>query len=143
MVLKGLEKYGYDKLSHEIASDYLRNVVEVFNESGTLYENYSPEKAAKGDAKADFVGWTGLAPISVMFEYVFGIKGHAQEQTITWNVNLLERHGIEGYRLGDNVVDLICHERASADKKPVIEIKAEKPVTVEIIWDGGSETIKA
>ncbi len=143
MVLKGLEKYGYDKLAYEIASDYLRNVVQVFNESGTVYENYSPERASKGEAKADFVGWTGLAPISIMFEYVFGIKAHAQDQKITWHVNLCERHGIEGYRLGDNVLDLICEERSSADEKPVVTVKAEKPVTVEVIWNGKREVIKA
>ena len=141
MVLKGLEKYGYDKLAHEIASDYLNNVVKVFNERGTLFENYSPERAEKGDARADFVGWTGLAPISIMFEYVFGIRSDAQNQKITWHVNLTERHGIEGLMLGDTKVDLVCEARASADEKPVISVKSTSDITVEVVWSDKCEII--
>lgn len=143
MVLKGLEKYGYNKLAYEIARDYLSNVVSVYNETGTVFENYSPERAAKGDAKADFVGWTGLAPISIMFEYVFGIRPDAQAKKITWYINRLERHGIEGYRLGDATVDLICNSRETEDDMPVINVKSDKPVTVEVIWNGTSFTVNA
>lgn len=143
MVLKGLSKYGYNKLAYEIATDYLRNVVEVYNDTGTLFENYSPEKAEAGAAKADFVGWTGLAPISIMFEYVFGIRCDARNNKITWYINRCERHGIEGYHLGDTVVDLICDARSSADERPTVHVKSTGPVTVEIIWNGQSDTIIA
>ncbi len=143
MVLCGLKDHGYNRLAFEIARDYLNNVVEVFNETGTVFENYCPERAAKGDAKSDFVGWTGLAPISIMFEYVFGIRPDAQNKKITWYVNLTDRHGIMQYPLGDATVDIICDARASENEKPIITVKSDKPVTVEVIWNGQSEIINA
>lgn len=143
MVLCGLKDHGYNRLAFEIARDYLNNVVEVFNETGTVFENYCPERAAKGDAKSDFVGWTGLAPISIMFEYVFGIRPDAQNKKITWYVNLTDRHGIMQYPLGDATVDIICEARASENEKPIITVKSDKPVTVEVIWNGQSEIINA
>lgn len=141
MILKGLEKYGYDKLAYEIACDYLKNVVEVYNNDGTLYENYCPEGAKKGNAKPDFVGWTGLAPISVMFEYVFGIRSDAQNKKITWHINRTERHGIRGLRLGDAVVDLICEARENGSDIPVVSAKSTLPVTIEVICGDYRTTI--
>lgn len=100
MIMKGLDKYGKYALSHEIAMEHLYAVVEVFRETGTVFENYAPEyvndgKPSKGSpAKADFVGWTGLSPISVLFEYVFGIKPDAAARKVIWDVNLTEKHGI-------------------------------------------------
>lgn len=144
MVLTGLHDHGYDTLAYEIARDYLRNVTEVFNGTGTVFENYAPESAAPGNpAKGDFVGWTGLAPINILFEYVFGIHPDAMGKKIVWNVNCLEKHGIMQYPLGDATIDLVCEARASADEKPVVHITSDIPVTVTINWNGGSETVKA
>lgn len=141
MVLKGLEKYGYHKLAYEIARDYLKNVVQVFCEYDTLFENYAPERPAPGRAKADFVGWTGLAPISILFEFVFGIKGDVQNKKITWYVNRTEGHGVEKYPLGDATVELFCEARKSGQEKPVVRVQSNAPVTVEVIWPDGRETI--
>ena len=144
MTMCGLNRCGYFTLAHEIACDYLKNVVEVFNQSGTLYENYAPESAAHGTpAKKDFVGWTGLAPISILFEYVFGIQPDAMNRRITWRVSLTERHGICGYRLGDATVDLICEARDSAEDEPIITVKSDLPVTVDIIWGENTRTVKS
>ena len=43
MVLKGLDKYNKFSLSHAIAVDHLDAVVKVYQETGTLFENYAPE----------------------------------------------------------------------------------------------------
>lgn len=87
MVLKGLEKVGKYRMAYEIAENHLRNVVEVFRNTGTVWENYAPEKAVPGNpAKSDFVGWTGLTPIAVLFEYVFGIRADSRKNQITWDV---------------------------------------------------------
>lgn len=140
MVLKGLDKYDKYDLSHEIAVNYLHAVVDVFNKSGTLYENYAPEKIngeyAKGSQSADeFVGWTGLAPISVLFEYVFGIKPNAKENKIVWHVNLTEEHGVRKYPFGsDGELTLICKKRNSKLEKPEIIFESNIPVTLEVVW---------
>ncbi len=142
MVLSGLHRHGYDRLAHEIAMDYLKNVVEVFKNTGTLYENYAPENPAPGNpAMKDFVGWTGLAPISVLFEYVFGIHPDAMNKKITWHVNLTEKHGIKNYPLGNATVNLLCEARSSESEKPIIHVESDLPITVEILWNGQKEII--
>ncbi len=143
MVLRGLEKYGYHKIAYDIACTNIENVVGVFNETGTLWENYAPEKISRGNAsKKDFVGWSGLFPITILFEFVFGIKANAGEKKITWHVNRTEKHGIERYPFGpDGLLDLMCEERSSTTEKPQITVSTNLPITLEIIWDGGSETI--
>src|SRR5687767_2255907 len=65
MVLRGLDRAGHNDLAHEISREDLDHVVSVFQETGTLWENYAPERPAPGNrAKSDFVGWSGLAPIA-------------------------------------------------------------------------------
>ena len=143
MVLKGLEKNGYNELAYDIACNNLENVVKVYNDTETLWENYAPEYAAHGDAKDKFVGWSGLFPISIMFEYVFGIRPKAGENKIIWYVNRTERHGVMQYPLGNTDVDLICEARNSEDEEPNVSVKATGPVTVEIHWGKNVKTIKA
>ena len=141
MVLSALGKHGYHAMAHEIARTCHEHVVKVFNETGTVFENYAPERVA-GLCTPDFVGWTGLIPIAVLFEYIFGIKPDSMNRRVTWRVNLTERHGIRQYPLGDAKVDLICEARNSANEKPVIKVVSDKPVTVEVIWNDCVEEIR-
>ncbi|MBQ7653828.1 MAG: glycoside hydrolase [Clostridia bacterium] len=147
MVLIGLDRYKKFDLSHKIAVNYLKNVVSVFNSTGTLFENYAPMpdengKARQGSpARPDFVGWTGLAPISVLFEFVFGIKPDAENNTIDWHIELTERHGVEKYPFGnDATLTLLCEERNSEADEPVVHITSNRPVKVKIFWDNGKKS---
>ena len=141
MVLKGLDKYGKYDLAHEIGAQTLDYVVDVFREHGTLFENYAPEyvndgKPYKGTwAKPDFVGWSGLFPISIMLEYVFGIKPKANENKILWCVELTEAHGVENYPFGANgELTLICKARKNKNEKPEIIFKSNIPVQLEVVF---------
>ncbi|MBR2987792.1 MAG: glycoside hydrolase [Clostridia bacterium] len=143
MVLKGLEKHGYESLAYDIARNALDNVVDTFVRSGTLWENYAPEYPDKGErAKDAFVGWSGLFPISIMLEYVFGIRPLAREHKIIWQIHLTEEHGVHDYPLGDATVDLICHARSSPDEKPTFTLRSDRPVTVEVHWNNTTEILK-
>ena len=143
MVLKGLDKYGKYSLSHKIGTKLLDSVVSVFEREGTVFENYAPELSENGlptkgnPAVSDFVGWTGLVPISILFEYVFGIKPDAENGRIIWDINLLEKHGIEKYPFcNTGELTLICNKRNSHDEKPEITVISNIPVELEIIWGG-------
>lgn len=142
MILKGLEKNGYENLAYDIAKNCLDNVISVFKSDQTLYENYAPEKASKGNpAKNDFVGWSGLFPISIMFEYVFGIRPQAKQRKIVWNVRLLEKHGVKNYPLNGLSVDLICEERATENDEPIITAICDEPIEIEIRYANKRKTI--
>ena len=144
-VLKGLDGYGKYSLSHRIALNHLDAVVKVFETENTLFENYAPVfkdgKPQRGNwSNSDFVGWTGLSPISILFEFVFGIKPDVPNNRIVWNVNLTERHGIEKYPFGkDGELSLICNKRSSTSEKPEIIAKSNIPVSLEIVWNNGAE----
>jgi glycogen debranching enzyme len=143
MVLRGLTNVGENALAHEIAMNHLRNVVEVFKSTGTLWENYAPESAAPGrPARGDFVGWTGLSPIAVLFEYAFGLRPEVSRNQLVWDVRLLDRHGVERYPFGrDTMLDLQCEQRKGPADEPVIKANANKPLSLVIQWAGGAKTI--
>ena len=81
------------------------------------------------------MGWTGLVPISVLFEFVFGIKPDASQGQILWDVNLTQHHGIKHYPFGpDGELTLMCERRASRREKPTITLSSNVPVELEVRW---------
>jgi glycogen debranching enzyme len=143
MVLRGLDRVGYHALAHEISREDLDHVIEVFQQTGTLWENYAPERTAPGNrAKGDFVGWSGLAPVAGLFEYVFGLRADTLFGRLLWDVRLLERHGVHGYPFGrDGVLDLSCVARDSAGDEPQIEARSTVPLELVVRWEGGEKTL--
>jgi hypothetical protein len=167
MVLKGLDGIGCHDLAHEIAKNHLDNVVQVFesedtlwlgadqfrqffhltdlkvDDKHTLWENYAPDKIKPGShSKPGYVGWTGLPPIAVLFEDVFGLIPDAASNRLIWHVRLLDEHGIHRYPFGSTgILNLKCHPRSSRLDRPLIEIHSNIPLTVEVIWEGGTELL--
>lgn len=165
MVLKGLDAVRQEELAHAIAINHLENVVQVYtaddlhwegaeqfrqyfhlasleyDDQHTLWENYAPDFVRPGShSKPGYVGWSGLPPIAVLFEDVFGIQADALANRLTWHVRLLEEHGIARYPFGEKGrLDLRCRSRRDRTERPCVEIHANIPVTVEVIWKGGKD----
>lgn len=141
MVLKGLTQYNEDNLAHSIALKHLDVVVKVFESTGTLWENYAPESAARGNiSKPEFVGWTGLVPIAVLLEYVFGLRPDVPNNRLVWDVRLLDAHGISNYPFGkDGMLELDCQKRNASTEKPVIRVRSNISFSLLIRWEGGEE----
>ena len=71
MVIKGLSKVGEHELAQDLAKKTYTAVAEVFEATGTFWENYAPDLISYGmPAKLDFCGWTGLVPIAIYHEYI-------------------------------------------------------------------------
>ena len=88
------------------------------------------------------MGWAGLSPISILFEFVFGIKPFAQKNKIVWNVELLERHGVERYPFGTGgELTLVCEARKDKSEEPTVFAKSNLPVTLEVIWGSGNRKV--
>ncbi len=135
MILRGLTACGKDELAREIALNHYGNVLEVYKNTGTFWENYAPEMTEEGYARRDFVGWTGIVPISVFIEYILGIRVEAHKGEIIWRIGNLNRHGIERIPIGrDLFANLICEARKDDNEKPVITVRSDKPLTVKVFY---------
>lgn len=143
MVLSGLRATGRHALADEIARNHAEQVLEVYEATGTIWENYAPEQAAPGKpAKPDFVGWGGLTPIAVLLEYRFGLQPSAPESRLLWDVRLLEEHGVSDYPYGaGGLLDLRCAARASRFDRPQVEVRSNVTLELTVRWDGGQETL--
>lgn len=124
MIIKGLEKYGYDDFARKATEKYLDQLYCVYEKTNTLWENYSSEFCLPGDpAKPDFVGWTGDGPISLLIENILGFRVDGVNNTLTWHISRTDKHGIKNLTISDIVVDAICEERKNNSEPVKIEIK--------------------
>ncbi len=132
MVVDGLRKKGYRDEAHRIASAFYGQVLDVYRRKGTFYEYYSPERSEEGFlARGEFVGWTGLAPISLLLEYVLGIQSDFLQKRIEWDVRNVERHGVENYAFGpDAMLRMIAERRGSASQQARITVVSDIAFTL-------------
>jgi glycogen debranching enzyme len=144
MILAALRGLGEDALAHEIGLNHLDNVVQVFTDTGTVWENYAPESAAPGKpAKPDFTGWSGIGPVAVLIEEVFGLRLDVPARRLVWDLRLTDEHGIAALPFGRHgTVDVRVAARADAMDEPRIEASATCRVTLEVRWHGGSRVIE-
>lgn len=144
MILRGLSSVREDDLAFEIALNHFQSVLEVFRNTGTFWENYSPSSIRQGSpAKPNFVGWSGLPPIAVLIEYIFGLRPiDALQGKLQWDIRLTDEFGLDNYPLGPKAsLNLRCAQRASQDEEPKVEVTSTHPVEVTVCWHGGSKTI--
>ncbi len=139
MVLRALTAAGQHGLAHKLGARHHQMVTRVFEETGTYWENYLPERAGPGKpAKGDFVGWGGVGPIAVLLEYVFGLRPDFSRNLLLWDLRLLDAHGVRDYAIGkDMVVQLAAAARADSRATPNVTISSNRPLRVELVWDGG------
>jgi len=139
MAVKGFAAAGFHDLAREIAENHLRNMVEVFKKTETLWENYAPETAEKGSsARSDFVGWSGLGPTALLYEHVLGFDADGTRNLLTWHLNRLDRHGLKQLGFGTVQVDVVAQERKRAEDPPLIEVKTDGAFTLEVIHPKGT-----
>lgn len=141
MVITGLKNKNMHEQAFALAMKHHHQVLQVFKETGTFWEYYAPEAVTPGLlARPDFVGWTGLVPISILFECIFGINTNLQAKTVTWDVRLLEEHGIDRYPIGENgMLSFSCAARTSEIKKPELTIQSNIAIKLKLTWSGGAQ----
>ena len=114
MTVKGIERHGYAKMAEVIAQKNLQTMYKVYQSTGTIWELYSPDMYMPAtDAtginmvKPDFVGWSGLIPISMFIENIIGIVADGSANRITWRTDATSRHGISNLHFGHVTTTLI------------------------------------
>ena len=163
--IAALEAYGRDDLARAAAQNTIDNLYGVYADvepepwmlspeaigdgTGTLWELYAPDSVKPGTrwdqtyyGRQDFVGWTGLGPIALLLEQLIGLTADAQSDTLTWELTRLDRHGVLGYRFGDQLVDLVAGSRTSPAQSATIEVQASDAFTLIIETANGRQTFE-
>jgi hypothetical protein len=133
MVLRGLENYGYNDLAHDIALKHLDMVARVFEKTGTIWENYAPDAVQPGKpAAADFVGWSGIAPMMYLLEYAIGLKADSLHNRLDWQLQPGGRRGCERFRFNGHVVSLVAEHQPGAVKGERISVQSDGPFELRV-----------
>ncbi len=154
MVIQGLKKYNQNSLADSIASNFLSDVSNIYfyfkpetekiafeerynDDYKTIWECYSPDferPATRWDntfySRQDFVGWSGIAPISLLIENVLGLEILGYKNLIRWTLKRNDTFGIKNIQLINQKVSLICEPHGTKQK---VTINCEHPFSLEII----------
>jgi len=141
MAIRGFAAAGETELAREIAENHLKNMLEVYKKTETIWENYAPEKAAPGDpARRDFVGWSGLGPTAILYEQVLGLEADGVTHTLTWRIHRRDRHGLKQLAFGQVEVDVVARAREKPDDPLVIEVRCDGPFALVVIRPDGKRS---
>lgn len=146
MIIRGLERYGYDDLAREIALKHLEVVTEVYKKTGTIWENYAPDAVEPGRletgelVKGDFVGWSGIAPILYLIEYGVGLKADAAANEVVWRLDLPGRSGCANFHFG--TVAASFEAVAADDGSARIRVVSAGEFGLRVILKGETRTFK-
>ena len=137
MVVRGLESYGYRDRARQLALSHLNLVAQVFQNTGTIWENYAPDSIAPGKpAKKDFVGWSGVAPIVYLLEYGIGLKPDSTHNLLIWDLQSDARTGCERYRFNGHVASLVAEPAPGENQKFAISVESDGPFTLQVSYRG-------
>ena len=140
MVIRGLENYGYRDRARELALQHLGLVAQVFQKTGTIWENYAPDAIAPGKpAKGDFVGWSGIAPIMYLLEYAIGLQPDAAENRLVWDLQPGARTGCDRYRFNGHVTSLVAEPVVGRPATMAISVESDGKFSLEVQWRGKRE----
>jgi hypothetical protein len=146
MVVGGLERYGYDSLATVLATRYLDALSRVYDKTHTLWEAYSPEIFAPATnasglflVEPDFVGWTGLGPISMLIETIIGIHLDASCNVVRWRLSATCRHGVRGLMFRGGRLDLMATPAAHGWS---VTLCSQKLVTVQLCTGMHATTVR-
>lgn len=169
MVIKGLETAGHADFATRASRNHLDNMLAVFRIfkpdrtrlpyghpnipfpaqlDGTrqIWECYSPEKmepATRWDnhflVRPEFVGWSGVGPITLFYENVIGIRPDVPGMTIRWRVSSEQRHGIRNLPFGQSRIDLMM--TAIRNGRPHFSVTSPVAFTLQTVYNGREKKI--
>ena len=138
--IRGLEENGYADLAREASEKFLTAMLEVDkNEKyGGIWEVYAPEANAPSTredgslCRKNFVGWGGLAPITLLIENIIGLHFDAENNTVMFDITHKGRSGIKNMNFNGGKLSVECTALSETAGKSRIEVFCEKPFVLRI-----------
>lgn len=155
VAIRGIAESGKPELAREAAVRYLDAICAVENDPayGSIWECYAPEEYRPATAeagemvRADFVGWSGLAPITMLIENIIGLTFNAKENTVHFRLFPGICCGLRNMHFNGNVISVECTEYVPLAGGSIIKVTAEKAFTLIVntnyLWGEKTITVPA
>ena len=139
--VKGLCALGYHEHARESAYKYLDGMCRVERDPayGSIWECYAPESYRPASteyntlSRDEFVGWSGVAPITMLIENIIGLEFRADCNEVIFRLNCREKCGLENMMFGKNKISVVCTHYEPFKGKTVIRTSAEKPFKLKVV----------
>lgn len=149
--IRGLEECGRHTLAREAAVKFLSAMCKVYKDEiyGSIWECYAPEAARPATTEAGsivrshFVGWGGLAPITMLIEDIIGLNFNALDQTVTFSLFPDQLAGLKNMQFCGGKVSVECTHYEPIKDKSIVEVETDVPfklvVKTNYRWDKVAE----
>lgn len=138
-LIRGLAENGRGELAREAAIRYLNAICAVAGDpayGNTIWECYSPSEYRPATAecgeivRADFVGWSGLAPTTMLIENIIGLSFDAKSNVVTFRMFPNQLCGLKNMHFNGNTISIECKKYIPVPGKSLISVSAEKEFTL-------------
>lgn len=139
--IRGLTEMGRSSLAREAAIRYLDAMCAVFRDpvyGKTIWEcycptQYRPATAEAGEiVRADFVGWSGLAPITILIENIIGLHFSAKENKVTFEMFPGQLCGVRNMRFNGATISVECTEYTPIPGKSKLLVSTDREFALEV-----------
>lgn len=136
VAIRGLTQNGYYSLAREATQKYLASMCSVANNPnyGGIWEAYCPEKELPSTTdvgelvRENFVGWSGLAPITLLIETIIGLSLNAPSNSITLQLSHEKHCGIRNLLFNGCLISVEYQWNQQGGKDFfAISVKTEQP----------------
>lgn len=146
-LIKGLEQSGSTELAREATIRFLDAMARINDDPvyGGIWEAYAPEAirpALTEDGKMvrpDFVGWGGLAPISMLIENVIGLHFNAPDRTVHFQLFPNQTAGLKNMQFAGGTVSIECTRYRSLRNESIVKVESDVAFTLAVktgyLWE--------
>lgn len=140
-LIRGLTENGRPDLAREAAIRYLDTICAVARDpayGNTIWECYSPSAYRPATAecgeivRADFVGWSGLAPVTMLVENIIGLHFNARNNSVTFNMFPSQVCGLRNMVFNGGTVSVVCKKYVPVAGQSVIEVSTDREFTLNV-----------
>ncbi len=107
--IQGFARAGRWALAREAAERHLRAMLETYEATGYIWENYCAERSAPGSWSGRNYCWSAAGPIALLFEILIGLRPDAPNRALRWRLpESPGRWGAARYPLGPCTVEAVA-----------------------------------
>ncbi len=137
VVVKGFQRAGRLDLARQVTVKHLQAMLQVFDATGVIWENYGSEKIERGSWSGPDYSWSISGPIRLLIETLLGIEPDALHQSVRWTPLPGEPMGIKRLALGPATISLLQSQEQGHD---LITVTTDQPFTLELVDAKGQST---